>query len=84
MSMAQRLDSFVHGGSLALVAYLPYRPVIALARRLDGTRAAAHPAPATVAGRRTARVAALLGDWVPEQALADLQRPPIGAVAPAN
>jgi hypothetical protein len=73
MSVAQRFDPFVHGTSLALVAYLPYRPVIALARRLDRA-----PHPATVAALRQARVAALLGDWDPEGAVADLQRPRIG------
>ena len=35
--------------------------------------------PATLAARRQARVAELLGDWDPADALAALQRPQIGA-----
>jgi hypothetical protein len=76
MSVAQRLDPFVHGTSLALVAYLPYRPVIALSRRL--ATAINTPRPGAVAVRRHERVTALLGDWDPEGAVADLQRPCLG------
>ena len=76
MSVAQRLDPFVHGGSLTLVALLPYRPVVALARHLAGGTATPR---ATVAARHQARGADLRGDWDPAAALADLQRPCLGA-----
>jgi hypothetical protein len=76
MSVAQRLDPFVHGTSLALVAYLPYRPVIALARRIAADTGSPHPA--TAATRRPVRLVTVRDDWDAEGALADLQRPLLG------